>query len=113
MRLSVQTLPGRVVGQGVSGHPGLRFEAAWPAELAARKLDVYNVLFASPTAERKGKILRFDAREAVPAAGRAAFDTALEGEGSLVWGVVAVDPETQQAWFCRLMLKAPEKGAKK
>jgi hypothetical protein len=96
-----------------SGHPGLRFEAAWPADLAARELDVYNVLFAPPTAERKGKILRFDAQEAVPAANRATFDTSLEGEGEMVWGIVAVDPETQQTWFCRLMLKAPEKASKK
>ncbi|HEY4591513.1 MAG TPA: hypothetical protein VIJ61_03845 [Thermoanaerobaculia bacterium] len=113
VRLSVQPLPGRVVSQGVSGHPGLRFEAAWPADLATRKLDVYNVLFMAPGEGRKGKILHFDAEEALPAANRAAFDTALEGEGTLVWGIVAVDPETQQAWFSRLMLKAPGQVAKK
>ncbi|HEY2294766.1 MAG TPA: hypothetical protein VGM86_29030 [Thermoanaerobaculia bacterium] len=112
VRLSVQPLPGRVVGQGASGHPGLRFEAAWPADLATRKLDVYNVLFEPPGEGRKGKILHFDAQQAVPAANRATFDTSLEGEGSLVWGIVAVDPETQQTWFCRLMLKAPEQAAK-
>lgn len=112
VRLSAQTLPGRLIGEGTAGHPGLRFEAEWPAELAARKLDVYNVLFASPTAERKGKILRFDAREAVAPADRATFDTVLEGKGALVWGIVAVDPETQEAWLCRLGLRAPERAAK-
>jgi VWFA-related protein len=112
VRLSVQTLEGRVVGQAASGHPGLRFEAAWPADLAARKLDVYNVLFAPPAEGKRGKILRFDRREAVASADRAAFETALEGEGSLVWGIVAVDPETQQTWFCRLVLKPPEKAAR-
>jgi VWFA-related protein len=112
VRLSVQTLEGRVIGQAASGHPGLRFEAAWPADLATRKLDVYNVLFAPPAEGKKGKILRFDRREAVASAGRAAFETALEGEGSLVWGIVAVDPETQRTWLCRLVLKSPEKAAK-
>ena len=101
-----------MVSQAASGHPGLRFEASWPAELAARRLDVYNVLFSPPGEGRKGKILRFDAQEAVEPAGRAAFGTALEGEGSLVWGIVAVDPETQEAWLCRLVLKSPEKAAK-
>jgi hypothetical protein len=52
------------------------------------------------------------AREAVASADRAAFETALEGEGSLVWGIVVVDPETQQTWLCRLVLKSPEKAAK-
>ncbi len=113
VRLSIQTLPGRVVSQGEPGHPGLRFEAAWPADLATRKLDVYNVLFAPPGEGRKGKILRFDVQEAVPAADRAALNTSLEGEGTLVWGIVAVDPETQQAWFSRLMLKAPGQVAKR
>jgi VWFA-related protein len=112
VRLSVQTLEGKVTGQPASGHPGLRFEAHWPADLATRKLDVYNVLFAPPGEGRKGKILRFDRREAVAAADRAAFETALEGEGSLVWGIVAVDPEIQQAWLCRLVLKPPQKAAK-
>ncbi len=111
VRLSVQTLAGRVIGQAVSGRPGLRFEATWPEELASRKLDVYNVLFAPPSPEGKGKVLRFDRREAVAAAERGALETALEGDGSLVWGIVAVDPETQQAWLSRLVL-APQKAAK-
>ncbi len=41
-------------------------------------------------------------------ADRATLETVLEGEGSLIWGIVAVDPDTQEAWFCRLMLRAPE-----
>lgn len=109
VRLSVQNLEGQVISQAASGHPGLRFEATWPADLAARKLDVYNVLFAPPGEGRKGKILRYDAREAVAPADRAALDTVLEGEGQLVWGIVAVDPETQQTWLSRLVLKAPGK----
>ncbi len=112
VRLSVQNLEGRVVSQAASGHPGLRFEAAWPADLAARKLDVYNVLFAPPAEGRKGKILRYDVREAVASGDRAALDTALEGEGTVVWGIVAVDPETQQTGLSRLVLKAPEKPEK-
>jgi VWFA-related protein len=112
VRLSVQTLQGRLIGDAASGHPGLRFEATWPADLAARKLDVYNVLFSPPGEGRKGKVLRFDRRVAAASADRAAFETALEGDGSLVWGIVAVDPETQQTWLCRLVLKSPEKAAK-
>jgi hypothetical protein len=113
VRLSVQPLPGRVVSQAAFGRPGLRFEAAWPADLATRRLDVYNVLFAPPAEGKKGKVLRFDAREALAAADRAAIDTVVEGDGSLVWGIVAVDPETQQTWLGRLVLKAPEKTAAK
>ncbi len=110
VRLNVKTLPGRVIGQTASGHPALRFEAAWPAELGARQLDVYNVLFAPPAEGRKGKVLRFDVQEAAASADRAAFDTVLTGGGSLVWGIVAVDPETQEAWFCRLGLRGPGKA---
>jgi hypothetical protein len=113
VRLSVQPLPGRVVSQAAFGRPGLRFEAAWPADLATRRLDVYNVLFAPPTEGKKGKVLRFDAREALVAADRAAFDTVVEGDSSLVWGIVAVDPETQETWLGRLALRAPARTAKK
>jgi hypothetical protein len=112
VRLSVQNLDGKVLGRGAAGDPRLRFEAAWPADVATRKLDLYNVLMAVPAADRKGKILRFDARESLAAADRAALETTLEGEGALVWGVVAVDPETQQAWIRRLSLRAPGKGAR-
>lgn len=112
VRLSVQSLGGKVLGQGVAGSPHLHFDAAWPADLATRKLDIYNVLVAPPAVDRKGKILRFDVRESLAAADRGALDTVLEGEGALVWGIVAVDPETQQAWVRRLMLQTPQKAAK-
>ncbi len=112
VRLSVQNLDGKVLGQGTSGSPHLRFDAVWPVDLAARKLDVYNVLMSPPAADRKGKILRFDVRESLAAADPGALETLLEGEGELVWGIVAVDSETQQAWVRRLMLRAPLKAAK-
>ena len=113
VRLSVRDLAGKVVGRGespaASGEPArpvLRFEAEWPASLAARKLDLYNVVLAPPAEGRKGKVLRFDRREGIAAADRGTLEAPTAGRGSLVWGILAVDPETEQAWVRRLMLTA-------
>ena len=61
---------------------------------------------APPTAGRRGKILRFDREEGTAAADRARLETGLAGEGEQLWGIVAVDPETDRAWVHRLRLKA-------
>ncbi len=105
VQLAVQELGGRLLARKEPA-PRLGFEAAWPAGLAERRLDLYNVVLALPTAERRGKVLRFDREEGTAAAGRARLETALAGEGEQVWGIVAVDPETDRAWVHRLRLKA-------
>jgi hypothetical protein len=107
VRLNVQELGGKVVGRQESGQSLLHFQADWPASLAARTLDLYNVLLASPEGGNKGKILHFDRREGTMVPERGGLETALgEEKGALVWGILAVDPETEQAWVRRLRLKA-------
>ena len=105
VRLNLQDLSGKVVRGEKPGR--LRFEAAWPADLAARKLDFYNVLISPPEGNRKAKVLHFDARNEVAGKEDGALETTLEGQGALVWGIVAVDPETEKAWVRRLALRAP------
>jgi hypothetical protein len=113
VRLNVQELGGDVVGRQESGQSLLHFQADWPASLASRRLDLYNVLLAPPEGGNKGKILHFDQREGATAAERGGLETALEeGRGALVWGILAVDPETEQAWVRRLMLRPPGSAAK-
>ena len=113
VRLKFQSLGGKMVGQVASGVRRLEFEPNWPAGLAARKLDLYNVMLSPPAKEKKGQILAFEQREGTAAAERGSLEATLEGEGGeRVWGVLAVDPETEQAWVRRLMLKAPGGPAK-
>ncbi len=107
-RLALQDLGGRLLGRKDPAQR-LGFEAAWPADLATRQLDVYNVVLSPPVGDRKGKVLRFEQRDGVAAAERGLLETRLEGEGNLVWGIVAVDPETDRAWVHRLRLAAPAK----
>jgi hypothetical protein len=104
-QLALQELGGRLLARKEPA-PRLGFEAAWPAELAARRLDLYNVVLAPPAGDRKGKVLRFDGEEGTAAADRARLETTLDGEGEQLWGIVAVDPETDRAWVHRLRLKA-------
>ena len=108
VRLKVQDLAGKVAGGGEPGQ--LRFEADWPADLAARKLDLYNVVLTPPANGMKGKVLRFDARDGVAAKDRGALATSLEGQDPLVWGILAVDPATEQAWVRRLRLQPPQRA---
>jgi hypothetical protein len=111
-RLGLQFLTGRTVGFAKSGRPVLRFEADWPPDLAGHKLDLYNVVLALPGGGRKGKVLQFELREAVPAVDRELLEAPLEKQFSQVWGIVAVDPESERIWTCRLMIKPPGEAAK-
>jgi hypothetical protein len=111
--LKLQDLVGKVVGQVAAESPRLEFKADWPPGLATRKLDLYNVVLAPPAAGRKGKVLAFDQREETAGpTNRGALEAALTEKGAHVWGIVAVDPETEQVWMRRLMLQPPRKAAK-
>lgn len=107
VRLKFQNLGGKVIGQAASGAHRLKFEPAWPANLSGRKLDVYNVMLAPPANGKKGQILAFEQIDGAVGAERQGIEMVLEGEGERVWGILAVDPETEQAWVRRLTLKAP------
>jgi hypothetical protein len=107
VRLKFQNLGGKVVAQAASGARLLKFEPTWPADLSKRKLDVFNVMLAPPEKGRKGQVLAFEQLEDTAAGERAGIEMVLEGEGERVWGILAVDPETEQAWVRRLVLRAP------
>lgn len=111
VHLKVRNLDGRVTGRAATGAPRLRFEAAWPAEAANRKLDLYNVLLVPPGKGSKGQVLAFDQREGTAGTDRGPLEATLEGKGARVWGILAVDPESEQAWVRRLMLQAPGRSA--
>jgi hypothetical protein len=107
-RLKLLTLAGRVTGQADSSPWRMRFEPSWPAALAARGLDLYNVMLAPPGPGRKGRILVCAQREGVVGNGeREGLEMCLEGEGERVWGILAVDPETGRGWVRRLTFKVP------
>jgi hypothetical protein len=112
VRLKFQDLGGKVTGQAASGARRLRFEPSWPAGLATRKLDLYNVMLSPPVKGKKGQVLTFEQREGTAGGERGDLEATLDGEGERVWGILAVDPQTEQAWVRRLMLKAPGNAAK-
>ena len=109
VQLKLHDLGGQITSLAASGAPRLKFEVAWPAESANRKLDLYNVLLTPPGQGKKGQVLACDQIEGVAGADRGPLETTLEGEGPRIWGILAVDPETEQAWVRRLALKAPGK----
>jgi hypothetical protein len=111
-RLGLHFLTGKTVGVAKSGRPVLRFDADWPPDLAGHKLDLYNVVLALPGGGQKGKVLQFEERDAVPAVDRELLEAPLEKQFSQVWGIVAVDPESERIWTCRLMIKPPGEAAK-
>jgi hypothetical protein len=107
VRLSLEQLGGTVLSrpEGKSSRR-LRYEAVWPAELAGRQLDVYNVALGVPARGAKApKILRFDRQEkAIAGAVVSPLELDLQRDDSLIWGIVAVEPATGRAWFRRLQL---------
>jgi hypothetical protein len=109
VRLDLRDLDGKVLKALVRSEKKeerhLRFDAAWPAELAGKELDLYNVtLVPPPPNENVPRVLRFDqAERAHP--GALPLETALGKEDKVIWGIVAVEPETGRAWYKRLELK--------
>lgn len=104
-RLKLLTLAGRVTGRSDSDPWRLRFEPSLPASLAARPLDLYNVLLASPGPGNGGRVLVCGQQEGTLV--RERLEVPLEGEGERIWGIVAVDPETGQGWLRRLAFRVP------
>lgn len=98
VRLDVQDLDGKLV------EDPRRFEVAWPEDLASRRIDLYTVAFVPPDVG-KGRILQYNPHEGVTASDHATLEIPAEGQAPFAWGIVAIDPQTEQAWFHRLMVK--------
>jgi hypothetical protein len=112
VRLDLHGLGGAVQSRA-DGKDGrrLRYDAAWPADLKGKDVDVYSVALAPPAKGQKTPIiLQFDSREKARA-GAAPLEVALKKTDNLIWGIVAVEPGTGRAWYRRLQLQG-EKGAK-
>jgi hypothetical protein len=104
--LSVEPLVGTVASrpQGNGGRR-LRYQAAWPASLGGRELDVFNVVLAPPAkGEKTPRLLKLDWREKAEPAAVAPPEADLGKGQSLIWGIVAVEPGTGRAWYRRLQL---------
>lgn len=110
VRLDTRDLAGRPMKGADASKRSLRFDIEWPQELAARKLDFYNVILASSGRGQKARIVQFDQQEGVAISEFGAIEAAFGSEDDSLWGIVAIDPETGRAWFRRLRIQ-PE-GAK-
>lgn len=106
VRLDIRELPGSVLGSQDGGRRRLRYEAAWPRELAGKEVDLYNVLLV-PTPKRPGapEILQFEQRERTSSYASGAIEIAMPAKPRFVWGIVAVERGTGRTWFRRLMLQ--------
>lgn len=105
VRLDTRDLAGRPVGGGGAGRRLLRFDIDWPAELGSRKFDLYTVVLAHSGKGEPAAIVQFDQQEGVAASDFGALENAFEGGDDYLWGIVAIDPETDRAWFRRLRIQ--------
>jgi hypothetical protein len=112
VRMDLHGLDGAVQSRA-GGKDGrrLRYDVAWPADLNGKDVDVYSVALAPPAKGQKTPtILQFDSKEKARA-GALPLEVSLAKGGEMIWGIVAVDPGTGQAWYRRLQLQG-EKEAK-
>jgi hypothetical protein len=100
--IGLKLLAGRVIGRADADSWLLRFEPSWPAGLASRGWDLYNVML-SPA----GQVLVFEERQGMTADECEGLEVSLEGEGERVWGILAVDPETGKGWMRCLKFQVP------
>ena len=108
--LSVEQLEGTVQShpEGRGGRR-LRYQAAWPAALAGKQLDLYNVALARPArGEKTPRLLKFDSHEKAGVSAADPLEVDLGKSDSLIWAIVAVEPATGRAWYRRLQLAGPE-----
>ncbi|HYO13745.1 MAG TPA: hypothetical protein VE685_11175, partial [Thermoanaerobaculia bacterium] len=110
VRLDLRDLSGRVKGRVEPKQRLVRFEADWPTELAGKKVDLYTVVLSEPRHGKQIEVLLYDHREQTPVADLPALETAVDGHNAFVWGVVAVEPGTERAWFRRLFVQGEKPG---
>jgi hypothetical protein len=111
VRLDLQDLSGKVQGRPeADGRRRLLYDAAWPANVAKKELDIYNVTLEPPgPKENVPKVLLYDSKErTLPR--DAPLEIALAKADTVIWGIVAVEPETGKAWYRRLELKGQGTG---
>ncbi|HSN87577.1 MAG TPA: hypothetical protein VL025_12505 [Thermoanaerobaculia bacterium] len=104
VRLDAQELAGRPLGRATPGRHTLRFQAAWPADVEGRKLDLYSVVLAAPEPKKPPRVLQLDVKEGAKVSSSDGIETTVESVDPFVWGFVAVEPGTGRAWFRRLMI---------
>jgi hypothetical protein len=106
VRLDLKDLGGQVEGRPEpDGGRRLRYAAAWPADLAKKELDIYNVTLAPPgPQENVPTVLQYDSKERAQP-GTVPLEIALAKGSTVIWGIVAVERDTGKAWYRRLELK--------
>jgi hypothetical protein len=106
VRLDLKDLGGQIQGRPEpDGGRRLRYAAAWPADLARKELDIYNVTLAPPGAKESGPtVLQYDSKESAQP-GSIPLEIALAKDSTVIWGIVAVERGTGKAWYRRLELK--------
>jgi hypothetical protein len=111
VRLDLQDLGGQIQGRPeADGGRRLRYAAAWPADLAKKELDIYNVTLAPPgPQENIPTVLQYDSKEGAQP-GAVPLEIALDKDSNVIWGIVAVERGTGKAWYRRLELKGEKEG---
>jgi hypothetical protein len=106
VRLDLKDLGGQVQGRPEpDGGRRLRYAAAWPADLARKELDIYNVTLAPPGPKEKvPTVLQYDRKESTQP-GTVPLEISVAKDSTVIWGIVAVEPGTGKAWYRRLELK--------
>jgi len=109
VQLSVEQLDGTVQSRPEGGGGRrLRYQAAWPAGLAGKELDLYNVALARPAGgEKTPRLLKFDLHEKAGTAAADPLEVDLGKSDRLIWAIVAVEPASGRAWYRRLQLAGP------
>lgn len=111
VHLDLRDLDGQVQGRPeADGGRRLRYDAAWPAGLAKKELDIYNVTLAPPgPKENVPTVLQYESTERAQP-GAVPLEIALARGDTVIWGIVAVEPGTGKAWYRRLELKGQGVG---
>jgi len=106
VRLDLKDLGGQIQGRPEpDGGRRLRYAVAWPSDLAAKELDIYNVTLAPPgPRDTVPTVLQYDSKERAQP-GAVPLEIALARDSTVIWGIVAVERGTGKAWYRRLELK--------
>jgi hypothetical protein len=112
VRLDLRDLSGRVQGRVEPKRRLVRFEAEWPGELAGKQVDLYMVVLSEARKGKSIEVLLYDQRDRTPVADVPALETAVDGHDGFVWGVVAVEPGGERAWFRRLLVQPEKQGGR-
>lgn len=101
-------LPGRAAAAAFDDGRRLVFEPDWSALFDPVRFQLYDVLLRVEAGATDAELVHVNIAGPPSSPAAARLTAPLPTTGAIIWGVVAIQPQTGETWFRRFLLEAPK-----